>query len=161
MNIQTLAFIVGIILGTGALISVFYVWIKKQVFGSGGTVLSLIGVTLVGLSVWSSVRISVTGSGITTEFERLQQQVQKLSKANSELTSSLNDVASIVEQVRVQNLEVVDQLHQKNVIDAATAKSLRTPLTDEQLNLPQFRKRLDAMQQLNQNFQNGQTDTQP
>jgi hypothetical protein len=51
----TAAVIVAIILGAGSIASACYHWVRQQVFGSPGIVLSTIGILLLGGAVWASV----------------------------------------------------------------------------------------------------------
>ena len=59
MEWKELAILVGLIVGSAVLGSVCYVWVRQQVFGMGGTVLSAFGTVLIGLSVWSNIQITI------------------------------------------------------------------------------------------------------
>lgn len=97
MNIQQWAFVVGLVFGSLAVLSVIYVWIKKQVFGFGGGAISLTGVILMGLSIWSSVQIQITREGIKAGFERLAEKVGEISKANAVVSQELVKLADRAE----------------------------------------------------------------
>ena len=71
MNVTNMVIIAGLILGSLAIISVCWVWVSKQVMGTGGGVLSFFGVMLVGLSIWSRASVEVSPEGVRAEFERL------------------------------------------------------------------------------------------
>ena len=51
----TAAVIVAIIVGAGSIASACYHWVRQQVFGTPGIVLSTIGILLLGGAVWASV----------------------------------------------------------------------------------------------------------
>ena len=75
-SVQLAAFVLGMILG-GAMIAVScFVYAKKQSFGVGGSVLTALGTTLVGLSIFSSVEFSLSPKG---EF-KFQTQIYNAAK---------------------------------------------------------------------------------
>jgi len=57
------AFLAGIGLGGAALATATVIWGRKQIFGYGGSALCVAGVLLLGLSIYSSIRISVSPTG--------------------------------------------------------------------------------------------------
>jgi len=59
--------------------------------------LSLVGVLLVGLSVWSSARVEVSSSGLKAEFERLKTQIQEVASANPVISEEVNKLAENAE----------------------------------------------------------------
>jgi hypothetical protein len=50
-NVQDVAAIVGMVLGTCLILTVCFVWIRKQVCGISGLFMSIAGVVLVGLTL--------------------------------------------------------------------------------------------------------------
>ena len=59
------------------LCSLLFVFIKHKTFGIGGSVLTVSGVMLLGLSIWKTVEISVTAKGeIGGKLEALIQRTQ-------------------------------------------------------------------------------------
>ncbi len=61
--LKIVAVIMGIILGSGMLVTVMLTYYKSHKFGLGGTVMTLIGTVLVGTAVWGSVQLNVSASG--------------------------------------------------------------------------------------------------
>ena len=124
MTIQTAAFVVGIILGSGSVCSAAFVWIRNQAFGLGGSMLSLVGVTLVGLSIWSGVRINVSGEGLKAEFNRLSEQVETVAQANQAgieanqvVTQEVKNLAETTETAKKQFAELTNVLEAKGTLE--------------------------------------------
>jgi hypothetical protein len=62
------AILVGVGLGSAAIITATAVWGRRQIFGYGGSALCLAGVILLGLSIYSSVKLAISAtSGIVFE----------------------------------------------------------------------------------------------
>jgi hypothetical protein len=61
---QSWSYAVGIVMGSVAVVSASYVWVKHQRFGVGGAFLSFVGVVLLGLSVWSRARVEISEDGV-------------------------------------------------------------------------------------------------
>lgn len=96
MSIQSVTYLVGIVLGSLAVISVCVVWIRHHQFGMGGTTLTLIGFGLVGLSLWSTVQIRVSADGFETRFETLQNQVAELAETTEATINTSRQLAEVV-----------------------------------------------------------------
>ena len=91
-DLQDVASVVGLVLGSCLILAVCVVWLRKQTFGMGGSVMSLAGVTLAGLTVWSNVKFQVgPDGGVTASFER---RVEELEKNVMEVSTSVETVAA-------------------------------------------------------------------
>ena len=66
-QVKLAAEIAGIALGCAMLVVSFIVYLRKQVFGVGGSVLTTFGFLLLGLSIWSSVELSVGAIKVSTK----------------------------------------------------------------------------------------------
>jgi tetratricopeptide (TPR) repeat protein len=62
-TVRLSALVAGLGLGSAMLVIACVVFLKKNVFGLGGSVLSLFGLVLVGLSVWTSFDLSISPKG--------------------------------------------------------------------------------------------------
>lgn len=97
--ILTVTLILGLLLGSIMLCTVLYVYIKRQIFGMGGSVLTTFGVLLLGLSLWKSVEVSVTSDGgIQAKFEALEKVVKKENEQTSERLNTLTEKTSTISQ---------------------------------------------------------------
>jgi len=127
MNIQTATFIVGLILGTLAVGSACYVWIRHRVFGVGGGSLSVVGFALVGLSIWSSVKIQVSEGGLQAEFQRLSRQVQAVAQANETVAQEVKKIGETNEIGKRQFVELTKVLEAQRVAQPAQLENIRRP----------------------------------
>jgi hypothetical protein len=66
------AFIIALIVGTLMLGCVCFVYVKHRAFGFGGTVLSALGVILLGMSVWRSIDVSLSKEGIKAKLNQVE-----------------------------------------------------------------------------------------
>lgn len=142
MDITNMAFITGLILGSLAIISVCWVWVRSQVLGTGGGVLSFFGVLLVGLSVWSSASVEVSPEGFRAEFERLQKEVnevavrsqqvsdevQAVAEANNAISREIQVVAENIDINKAQFLKLTNVLKQKQMLSTNQIKSINDPV---------------------------------
>ena len=97
MELENAVVLVGLIVGAAALGTACAVWYRKQEFGIGGATLSVVGVILIGLSIWSGVTFSITADGLQVELDSLEErlaQVAENSSVVSEEVVKLNDVVT-------------------------------------------------------------------
>src|SRR4030095_448745 len=74
VDVHNWALIAGLVFGSVSISSASYVWIRQQKFGTGGAMLSIAAIVLIGLPFWSSFRFEISESGIKAEFERLRNE---------------------------------------------------------------------------------------
>jgi len=77
---QSWIFVVAVLVGTGMILCASSVWLRRQVFGFGGSMLTVFGVVLVGLSVWKHISVEVTAESTRFSFETLAQTQVALAK---------------------------------------------------------------------------------
>ena len=130
MTIETTAFIVGIILGTLTIGSAAYVWIRNQNFGMGGSVLSVVGLALVGLSIWSTVKIEVSAEGLQAEFKRLESQLNTVAQANQEVTQEVKNVADTAQRSKEQFVELTRVLEERGTLDSEKKTEILKPVLE-------------------------------
>ena len=53
--VHVAAVVAGVVFGSAAIGTACWVWLKKQTFAYGGSVLCAAGVTLLGLSIWQNL----------------------------------------------------------------------------------------------------------
>ncbi|HEY3302914.1 MAG TPA: hypothetical protein VGL70_05185 [Candidatus Binatia bacterium] len=128
MDIQTATFIVGLILGTLAVGSACYVWVLHRAFGVGGGSLSVVGFALVGLSIWSSVKIQVSEGGLQAEFQRLSRQVQAVAQANETVTQEVKKIGETTEIGKRQFVELTRVLEAQQVAKPNQLENIRRPI---------------------------------
>lgn len=126
------AYIVGIVVGTVAMLTTCLVWFRKQVFGTGGAVLSLFGVMLIGMSVWGSVKITLPG-GIEAELETLKGKIEVIAESSQGISDEVRNIAEVTETTRdefvqlTRDLETLPALsHTSGLSDRRAAVSTRS-----------------------------------
>lgn len=113
MNIADIAFVFGLILGTYLLICATFVYCKHREFGLGGTMLVIFGSLLVGLSIWTSIEISVNADGSV--------KAKYIREAKEDLGAKTADLYGDIEQLKINIVELSqDVLALKKEIPAAT-----------------------------------------
>ena len=153
MTVQSAAFMAGIVFGSLAVISVTLVWVRHQIFGLGGSMLSVTGITLLGLSIWSGVSFEVSGSGVRVDLERLQQQVQQLNETSmamrtdvAEAETRLRQMAEVTDMVtgEMVRLAEADRLERRQLLALTESEALRDqPSLQIQPNWRQLRQELE------------------
>ena len=109
----TIAQWAGIALGALLIVSVAWVWLQKQIFGMNGAGIGLIGVVLVGLTLWSSVSVSYSDEGFAFELTRLQERIDQaeteLQQATEQLTAVRSTNADLSERLSELSAVTVSQ----------------------------------------------------
>ena len=141
MDTQNWANIAGIIFGSGAILSVTIVYIRSQKLGFTGLGFAFVGMILVGMSIWSSIKISVNENGIETELERLHRQVGEIAQASVTVSdtvasvveeaernrSNVSELAAAIESTPTESLANLESiLTEKSVVERVDLQSLNT-----------------------------------
>lgn len=103
MNQQEWAYTVGLLVGVIVMLSVVYVFIKERTLNTGGVVLSLIGMILIGLSIWSNIKIQT--EGLTLELKKIKGEVSQLASASKVVTE---EVTKITRDIDASNQQVLN-----------------------------------------------------
>jgi hypothetical protein len=91
--------------GSAAISTACWVWLKKQIFAYGGSALCGAGVVLLGLSIWHSVDFGVTSNGLTL---KLQAELdKKLAPIQAQVASIKEDSASTEKHLAELNEKAV------------------------------------------------------
>ena len=90
----TSAILVAMLVGTGSIGSACYHWVRNQMFGTAGIVLSMIGILLLGAAVWASVEVGKPADN--TAVQRIVEDGN----------------AKTIAAVRESNKQLADQLQQ-------------------------------------------------
>ena len=87
------ALILNLVFGSLMLCSLLFVYIKHRTFGLGGSVLTVFGVMLLGISIWKTVEISVTLEGeIEAKFEALEKRVEDVREIADSTTTKVEEI---------------------------------------------------------------------
>lgn len=80
--IYSATFVIGLALGSLAVLSTLFVFVRRSKFGLDGMVLTCFGSLLISLSLWQSVNIKVAGAEM--KLERIKQTVEAAKPALAE-----------------------------------------------------------------------------
>ncbi len=119
------AYIVGMIIGAGAIAAVSWVWVRKQTFGTGGIGLSIVGVILVGLSVWKSVEVSYSDGNLVVRLQKLEQRLGQVAEASSAVTQEVQKLTDSANTTREQFLKLAHTLEMRGTLPSATIREIR------------------------------------
>lgn len=117
MELTQVALVVGMVFGALMIGSVCVVFVKRSSFGLGGGVLSVLGVLLIGMSVWSTARFEVSPEGLKVQVEQLQERVEAVQERADELSGEVRttqvraeELAGEVEQVQTVARSISEDL---------------------------------------------------
>lgn len=112
--------IVGMIAGAVLIVVVVVVFLRKQEFSSGGVVVTVIGLILLTLSQWSSIRLSAAGTTL--------ELVKETAAAADQVAAQTQQTAAALETTRQQLSALAAQLGAKNVLTAPTLHAMQSTL---------------------------------
>jgi hypothetical protein len=139
-DLSNSVYLVALGLGVIILLSVCFVYVKHQVLKFSGIGLSVIGLVLVGMSIWTSVEFSISESGVTAKLmQEVQEAKQEAQHARAE--SRQNAEAAIALRDTLENIKVQDVLRTNGVysgpldgtMSAATVRSIKRFQASKQL----------------------------
>jgi hypothetical protein len=155
--VENIAFGAGIATGSILLLSVAWVWTRKQAFGMGGSVMCTSGIALVGLTVWRTIQFEITEDGVIARF---QAQVDELNEMVADVDTSLDTIATtnaaMSRDMATLNASVVStseqfraltgELAQRNAVPADRATELRNRVIVPQLDTGVFEERARVLE---------------
>lgn len=90
MSIQLVSFAFGLVLGSVLLLASVYNFVKHRSFGLGGSVLTVFGTMLVGLSLWSSFEVTVDQGKFSARYNISQELGQRAAEVNNQIVELRN-----------------------------------------------------------------------
>jgi preprotein translocase subunit SecF len=122
---------VSLVFGSLSLGAAIWVYVKHRYFGFGGSILSMAGIILLGMSVWKSIDIQM-GKNISV---RLQKAEQEIKKADQEIKKLNNFKTTLFAQAQFKELNLykgpLDGTYNADFKNAITnfQKALKIPPT--------------------------------
>lgn len=93
MNLATIVFVAGLLLGALILLAVLRVYMEKKAFGVGDASFASLGVVLMGLSVFTSVSVTVSATELKAQFDTVKKQMNEVTKQSAVLERRVATVA--------------------------------------------------------------------
>lgn len=156
--VQNVAFVAGVATGTVLLLSVAWVWIKKQTFGMGGAVMCMSGIALVGLTVWRSLQFEITENGFIARFsqqladlnakvEQNDSALDTIATTNAELSRDMGALNESITSTTQQFQVLTEQLAASRTLPPERATQLRDSLVVPRLDSRVFEERALRLEQ--------------
>jgi hypothetical protein len=120
----TLVTIVGMAAGAVLILTAVAVFWSKKDFPAGGVMVSMVGLVLIGMSQWSSIKITAGGATI----EAVRAEITKTAAAAEEVAAQAQQAAEAVEATKKQLASLTDLLETRQVLPAAAAEPIRARL---------------------------------
>ena len=110
-NLTTAALTLGLIFGSVMLGVTCIVYYKRQIFSLGGSVLTVFGVVLLGLSIWKTVDVSISPTGgIEAKFSAVERRIiDQVQKTGQVIEDRVEKTGKAVE-TKVSALLSIDRL---------------------------------------------------
>lgn len=116
--------IVGMAAGAVLILTAVAVFWSKKAFPAGGVMVSMVGLVLIGMSQWSSIKI--TAAGATLEVVRAE--IRQTAAAADEVAAQAEQAAAAVEATKQQLASLTGLLETRQVLPAAAAQPIRARL---------------------------------
>jgi hypothetical protein len=118
--------VVGLVFGGALIAAAIYVFVKKQEFALNGVAVTLLGLLLIGMSQWTTIKIK--GAGIDIDLSTLQRQLSETAEAVDALAEETVNAAAAAETTREQLLTLSNQLERQRVLPPSLTRPLRDSL---------------------------------
>lgn len=118
--------IVGMVAGGLLIVTASVVFFIKREFPVGGVGITLIGLVLIGMSQWSSIKI--TTAAFSVDLQVLKAQVEQTAAAAAEIATQTQQTAASVETTREQIAVLTRQLESRNLLSEAAVRPIRATL---------------------------------
>ncbi len=121
MELTQVALVVGMVFGAFMIGSVCVVFIKRSTFGMGGGTLSVLGVLLIGMSVWSTARFEVSPEGLKVQVEQLQERVERVQERAETISGEVRETQARAEELagEVEQVQTAARNISKELADVA------------------------------------------
>lgn len=135
MDIKNSVLAVGLFVGSLMILSVCLAYIRGRPFGMGGIVLTVGGVMLIGLSVFSRITLSVSDEGFEARIQSIEhkvadvdQNVKMVNEANQVVSEAIQDVAKTQRTNTDKVTQLTDALASRKALQPEVAEQVRTEL---------------------------------
>ena len=112
---------------------------RKQVYGFGGGILSLVGVTLVGLTVWRSIQVEYSDGGLSVKLETIEQRLELAEEKAEQTEENLRVVFAATRTVT----ESLSKIAQASAVQQDQLASLAQHLRERGSIQPQAQVSMD------------------
>ena len=127
--IVSITLIFGIVLGASILIVAIVISLIKSEMSTGGAGFCLIGAILLGMSIWTSIKVELPG-GIVVELEtklkEYEQVIASIEVERDAMLSEVNKMERAIDQIETTGKVVPKQIQtiKNNLADIKTSNSV-------------------------------------
>ena len=118
--------IVGLAAGSVLILTAVIIFLKNREFPAGGIAVTLIGLVLIGMSLWSKVEIEGGGIKITV----LRTALTETAAAADEVAAQAEQAAAAAEATRRQLASLTQLMENRGLLAPAVTRSIQQQLAE-------------------------------
>jgi len=122
---MTTVTVVGMAAGGVLILTAVAVFLVKKEFPAGGVVVTMVGLVLIGMSQWSSIKFTAAGATL----EVLRHEIRRTAAAAEEVAAQAEETAAAVEATKLQLASLTGLLETRQVLPATMAQPIRAKLS--------------------------------
>ncbi len=126
--------IVGMVMGTLLILTAIAVFWSKKAFPAGGIGVTLVGLVLIGMSQWSTIKLKAGGVDVEVELKALKKQVQETAAATADVATETRNAAAGADVTRRQVAILTSQLAERALVAPQASIDIQSALRSA----PQF-----------------------
>jgi hypothetical protein len=117
--------IVGMIAGGILILTAVAVFLIKKEFPSGGVAVTMVGMALIGMTQWSSIKITAQG----IEVQRIAENTRKIAAAVDEVAAQTEQAEAGIEATRQQVVALTAELETRHVLPSESSRAIGVHLS--------------------------------
>jgi hypothetical protein len=115
---------VGMIAGAFLILTAAAVFWSKKNFPAGGIVITLVGFLLIGMSLWSNIKITAAGATI----EVVRAEIRQTAAATEEVAAQAQQAVAALEATKQQVASLTSILETRNVLPGSEVQRINAGL---------------------------------
>lgn len=120
---MTTVTVVAMVAGAALILVALAIFWNTKSFPNGGVIVTVLGLALLTLQYWSSIKIEAGGASV-----ELQRQLNETAAAAEVVAVQAEQAAQAVETTRQQVSNLATLLQDRNIVSAAVLKPIQTGL---------------------------------
>lgn len=128
---MTIVTIVGMVAGAALILTAVAVFWSRKDFPTGGVTVTLVGLILIGMSQWSTIRLTTAGTTVEllkNELQQTRNELQQTAAAVDKVAAQAQQAAAAVEETNRQIVNFADLLEERQVLSADAVEPIRAEL---------------------------------
>jgi hypothetical protein len=128
---MTIVTIVGMVAGAVLILTAVAVFWSRKDFPTGGVMVTLVGLIFIGMSQWSTIRLTTAGTTVEllkNELQQTRDELQQTAAAVDTVAAQAQQAAAAVEETNQQIVNFADLLEERRVLSADAVEPIRAEL---------------------------------